>query len=205
MSSREKQTCYNFTVIEIPNRLTVEQIQEGKKVLIAPTTHPKAASTRQPSFGRGIFGWVLFIGLAIFLFQVLQKRPGGAPLATKQTAPLSHLLWPIILFFCGIAGVMIGFTMIRRRRLDSDLQAANEITMWVLTPDGLEQVGNHKRNFWRWEHFTSFAETDSLFVLRITPQSAKFLPKLLIPDSHTFEIARGLLVEKIVKPTPQQA
>lgn len=192
-------------MIEIPNRLTHKLIQEGKKVLVAPRTNPKAASTRPPSFGRGIFGWVLFISLAVMLFHVLEKRPGGAPLATKQTAPPSHLLRPIILFLCGIAGVMVGFTMIRRRRLDLDLQAVNDITLWVLTEEGLEQVGSHKRTFWRWQHFTSFAETDSLFVLRITPQSAKLLPKLLIPDSHTLEIVRGLLVEKIVKPTPQQA
>src|SRR5687767_16030740 len=38
-------------------------------------------------FGRGLFGWVLFIGLAIMLFMLLNKQGG-----TFKTIPLSEFM-----------------------------------------------------------------------------------------------------------------
>jgi hypothetical protein len=189
-------------VIEIPYRVSFKEIQESKNVLIAlGATTPM----RPASIGRGIFGWVLFIGLAIMLFFLKKDHPAKPLITAKDIAPNSHSFWPIVLFLCGIAGVFIGFAMLRRVQRYTELRTFNAITLWILKPDGMEQISGPKRTIWHWQRFSSFAETDSLFVLRETPQAGQVLPKRLIPDPQTLERVRAMLVEHILKSAPEQA
>ena len=189
----------NPAVIEIPYRVRREDIEEAKKVLITPT-----ATARPPKAptGRGVFGWVLFIGLAIALFLILQKRPAkDSAVSAAVNTPADHAMAQAIMaFFSGIAALIVGLFMSRWLQRRDEQHKLDRIETWVLGAEGVEQIAGPKRLFWYWRRFNSFAETDTLFVLRESPQIGRVLPKRLLANEAMAASVRALLVEKLVKP-----
>jgi hypothetical protein len=187
----------NPTVIEIPYNVRVEEMREAKQLVAAPRAARKPART--PTF-RGMFGWVLFGALAMLFYLVLRKHPAqnGAP--AKADRPSNHIDPAALIFWVGIASVFVGFAIIRFAQRRVEQRKLDRIQNWVLDDDGLEQISGPKRMRWPWGRFNSFAETDSLFILRESIEVCRVLPKRLLLNEDTAASVRALLIRKLAPP-----
>jgi cell division protease FtsH len=96
---------------------------------------PPAPPPRDHRFGRGLFGWVLFIGLAIMLFMLLSKQGG-----TYKTLPLSE-------FMVRLEANQIGSVRIEGDEITGTLATGPPFSQYrTQLPDGLS--GNW--NFMQW-------------------------------------------------------
>jgi hypothetical protein len=193
-------------VIEIKYEATPKDLREAQQVLLPPGAK---SPPKKQAMGSGILGWILFIGLAVMLFMMLQNRPRGegSSVAPSTQVPaavdevqiakrwIGHSIFMTgaVLFAAGI-----GWFLIFQGRWQR--WALGRVDRYVFAEEGLKELSRFKTVEWTWEAFGSFAETEKLFVLRETPERGRVIPKRLFANDAVLTEFRALLVRKIVEP-----
>ena len=170
---------------------------EGRTVLIAKgAAAPAAPAPRhRAQFARGLFGWVLFLALAVMLYMLLSRD--NARLG-RRLVPSGHLWVGMIAFAAGVGAVFASFLMLRRLRwAEARRQGPAHVTF---SEDGLTETRGAVRRLAYWSAFHSFAETPHLFVLRERPDFGRVFPKRQFADDAAIEATRQLLAAKLARP-----
>ena len=160
-------------------------------------------------FGRGIIGWVMFVGLAVCLFILRQiNAPPTRSGAPRQKVPAD--LFGNRLVFLACVGAFIAafvFFFLRNRRdarrrferepLLQQLQTIN------ITDAGLTHGSHTTSTFYRWDAFHKHLETPDFFLLYISDAVFEMLPKRAFPSQAAMDEFREF-VAHVVSP-PQYA
>jgi hypothetical protein len=140
---------------------------------------------------RNLFGWVIFIGLAVVLFIFLQNRSVTVPPATPLPAPkwgvlewaTSFVPWLLVFGF-------IWFFVYRQMRNLSP-RSVYEHTSSMQQPKSLDITDAGVRmsdalasTEWRWESFTGLVETANLLLLRQADNTFVIIPKRAVPAAE---------------------
>jgi hypothetical protein len=167
-----------------------------------------ASGQHQPTRQRaknGVFGWVLFIGLAVMLFFLMQqKRPSAVPAAGTTEPPGELLQIPGIPFFLGAiivsaAGVagLIGITRRQQRQFRHQIQTFLILRTWEAFEDQLVEQDELYATSMQWTYFKKFLETPR--VLMLYPDDYRFhlIPRSAFASDEQYERFIGLLMRKV--------
>jgi hypothetical protein len=171
------------------------------------------------SAGRGLLGWALFLGLAVFLFFLQrQNRLPALPIVTPQTprqtpdpAPLIEI--PGFLFF---AATLVGTVFIwwislhpprklrpSRKQL---LEAFCVPRTYIFTEDTFEERTERRTQIMQWAHFQKFVESPAVVLLYPDDQTFHIVPRSIFTSDQQYDQFMGLLMRKIpdgmVQPRP---
>ena len=148
--------------------------------------------------GRGVVGWVVFVGLAVVLTYLLKHPP---PAATSRTAapaqaPLAELFVPLLPWLLVFAFLFVVFrvrlSVVRRSPL---LQHLIEVD---LSDDGVDLANGAVRTHWDWNGLDKLVETDRLFLMRqVGTRSWVALPKRAVTDPGELATVRNLLAAQV--------
>jgi hypothetical protein len=176
---------------------TAQDAAEAKTVLTPPGRMPGSARPPKEAAGttRGLFGWILFLALAVLIFLWLQRQQ-----AANGGRPSQRLLTPQLML--GIAGLVLGIVMLacgavllpRTRRI------LGKVISVALDDDGVRVERGGRRDSWRWQHFGSFAETENLFVLRHAVPHGRAIPKRAFGSGEQVAAAREFIALKLLPP-----
>ncbi|MEA2734834.1 MAG: YcxB-like protein [Humisphaera sp.] len=159
-------------------------------------------------FSRGLFGWVLFVAVAVMLFMLLNQRKSppaaAAPPGARPGADLWSVLVPLLpwLLIFGVIWFFV-FRYMRRRYLKTW-----EDTRWIHRPQsmtidesGLTFTEPTAARRLSWDHFVRFGETENLFLLFSSEYSAEFIPKRIFATAAEADQFRALLARHVSPPT----
>ena len=188
--------------LTIEYQFTFEEYKEASEALAAAYRKGKGKrfQLNYPfKIGRGIFGWVLFIALAIMLFLLLNQRGGAArPAARPMDVILPIIPWVLILGF-------VWFFLYRQLR-GWQQRAWDSNPIWHrprrvhIDDDGItftDPVSEHRSS---WAAYVKFDETPNLFLLFLTSMTAEMIPKRAFPDAKSLDDFRELLSRTISPP-----
>lgn len=163
-----------FEPIRLTYRLTSRDLKEAQSVLIPPSnsTKPKKPGPPPASFGQGLLGWVLFIGLVVLLFYLLNQRQPGIEresifeqIPPERRVPVALMLGGIGMFTFGL----IAFTCAQRGlRSQADFRI-HDAGIDAFSPGVEEQYD--------WPAFHTVAETDKILIVRFGPSYGLVFPK----------------------------
>jgi hypothetical protein len=172
---------------------------------------PPLPAPKQPlKFGRGLFGWVLFLGMAVMLFLLMQERtgrPGQPPRPRPPDAFTRDFLLPIapwVVLFLVIW--VIVFRQLRKSASaykalwESDEQLRMPQT-FETGDDGVELSSAAVSTRWKWEAFVGLDETTSLFVLRLPRDLRLIVPKRALQHPGELDAFRETLRSRVAAPT----
>ena len=171
---------------------TPEDIAAAAK---AAAALPKSANAKNSfKFGRGVFGWLLFIGLAIMLFMVLNagnqrsnnpSRGGGSP-AAAPSAPMTRydflsdfvvpfVPWILIFFFIWF----FVFRQLRKYgfRTIADDPQFQQVQSLDVDADGVHLATPLAETRWKWANFSGMSETPELLFVHLRDRSVLVIPK----------------------------
>ena len=197
--------------ISIQYDITPKERTEGRSILVRPN------EAHRKRFWRGLFGWVLFLLLAVLFFLMMNRNRDGPttgprvqrPVETPAPAPIGsreHRLRLIaVAVWTGSAVVFAGVlscsvVLVRRETRKRDSGAGPRRTTYTFTEDALVEASGAKTTQIYWPAFHSFAETQSLFVIRNDPEQGPVIPKRLFASEAEVGEVRELLVRKLTPP-----
>jgi len=168
--------------------------------------HAAHRSSGRRFFGdaKGIFAWVLFVGLAIMLF-ILLRRPTSS--AVAQPAPQSSGpdlgLWLSVAFlvlFCSFVVFIIVWVRFKRARKDQPNEQPHQ--KWDLADSGVIIDLGTSRTQMQWGAFCRSLEASTVFLLYATQYSYHVVPKRAFASAEqTAEFAD--LVHRHIQPRRQ--
>jgi hypothetical protein len=159
---------------------------------------PKSANAKNSlKFGRGVFGWLLFIGLATMLFMVLNagnqrsKNPsrggggGGSPAATPS-APMtgndvmSNVVLPFVPWL--LIFLFIWFFVFRQLRKSgfraiADDPQFQQVQSLDVDADGVRLATPLAETRWKWANFSGMSETPELLFVHLRERTVLVIPK----------------------------
>ena len=156
---------------------------------------------------RGVFGWLLFVGLAVMLFMLLSRNP--APRAATVPAapargPFATVILPLVpwVLIFGFIWFFV-FRQIRGqyKRLwqeNSELQQPQTLDM---DDDGVRLSSTLSTTTWHWPAFVKVIETPSLLLLETSSKTHLLIPKRAAADPGQLEALRALLAAHVSAPT----
>jgi hypothetical protein len=193
--------------------------KSGPKPWDPPPQTPGAANRKKGKPAPMLFGWLLFIGLAVMLFMLLQNnsRPPRRPTFTSpsgtSTSPSgTHALEPpkqgsletfdyLIGAVPWVALCVLLLVMSRSSVAGRGLQqtwdnqpALHRRQTVEATESGIVFTGELSRNDYQWGHFAGFKETANLLLLYQSPYSFHVIPKRAFPTQTDMEIFRRYLL-----------
>lgn len=162
----------------------------------AQSPWPRQASTAK--FGRGMWGWVLFVLMAILLFTL--PHPAPAHRAVSSTPGTGYVSWfagTLIGAVLGLGALMAIKARARRRRADRQL-AARQPHVLELQEQGVLLSLDRVQTLWRWEAMDQVLDTPTAFLLRF-PRARKWLilPKRAIADAADVAVIGEMLQSQI--------
>jgi hypothetical protein len=179
-----------------------------------------ASAARKRKATRGLFGWVLFVGLAVIMFLLLQPRTrnvvglpppgagGGGPAgayvveeeADTRSLSMGDFL-PAIVPWVGMFLLLVVVTKFageRQLRKTWDAQPSLHRPQTVeLSDDGVMFADPLSRQECRWSYFPGFKETANLFVLYVSPFSFRIVPKRAFAAPGELDRFRGYLLNHV--------
>jgi YcxB-like protein len=192
----------NATVIEIRYDVTSSELAEGRATLLTEGAGPPRKMQAKRKL-QGLLGWIVFIGLAVVFFVVFQNKE-RRPAPTRRTE-----LPPVRMEHAGLVrAAQIGFaigailvaasiTWLVVAVRASQRRARISTLGYRFTEDGVAELLGFKEVTRLWTGYHSFAETDTVFVIRKTPQEGTIIPKRLFGDEATVTQIRDLLARKL--------
>jgi hypothetical protein len=145
-------------------------------------------------FRAGLFGWLVFIGLAVMLVMLVQNSKHPQPVPTQPTESssfLNHFVVPLIPWVL-IFGFIWLFVF---RQLRQSLWNKNPISQRLFTLDLDDQAvqvsSGAESTRWLWEAFVAFSESSQLLLLRLESNAVLPIPKRAL-DPAQLEEVRGL-------------
>jgi hypothetical protein len=155
-----------------------------------------------------IWGWAIFIGLAVMFFLILQGRQPSGPARTTATRQIDAGPWTILLPILPWIGVALalwplGYWALRRQRRkfwegSAHLQQPRVVTV---TDEMLTDATTLTSHAYRWAAFVKFHETTNLFVLYPTQYTLEIVPKRAFASPDDIQAFRAFLQERIAPPT----
>lgn len=154
---------------------------------------PKVASANQFTFGRNLFGWMLFVGLAILFFMLMRTQHStGAP------RPPQKMVWEgierslgLYVLLLGVVAFLAGVVLMRIARHKNMATRTDDFT-YEITEIGIVVRTSRQKSTWAWERFHSFAHNDSILVLRTSPSLGIILPLRLFTPEQVQELINFL-------------
>lgn len=183
---------------------TVDDLKEAE----AAAQHGPEHVSRRWYPWQGLFGWVLFIGLAIMLFVLLRRgggrggRPAAAPITPDLFPDKLLAIVPWLLIF-GFIWFFV-FQQLRRQVNQRWERTPSLHRPQTVTADaeGLSWNDPLVQTRYRWEVFTKFAETPRLFLLDQEGIGWHFIPKRAFPDEAALSAFRELLQRSVGETRP---
>jgi hypothetical protein len=192
-------------VITFAYDCTPSELQEARAFLGQPAEGERTKHfrlkyrRRKPSFGRGVFGWLLFVAAAILLMIYLKQaglsQPGRVPAHPATVTPSGSNSWVMlsgitVAIGAAAVGVAAGLVMAsqraQRRRWKGKVQMSIQMEGLVERRPGM--VTTHF-----WEVFRGVEVTDRLLLLRSEATRATVIPKRLFASDAECTRAVGLL------------
>jgi hypothetical protein len=177
-------------------QLTFEEYREGTAAM---TKRQKVALRR----GRGLFGWVLFLGLVVMLLILLQNNRGATGTAPPPPPPdpwpqlRSMLPWGIIFVIVWI--IAFWAQRVLPRKTWEATPDYHRPTTVVIDDDGVRFTNHVSDVHFRWDAFTAFNESKALFLLMIRPHVGHPVPKRIFSEEQLPEV-REFLRSRISAP-----
>jgi hypothetical protein len=155
---------------------------------------------------RGVFGWLLFIGLAVMLFMFLSRR-NSPPRPRATTLPRGDLLGtftalvPWILIFGFIW--FFAFRNHRRRfkRLLDESPELQQPQTLDLGEDGIQLSAGLVTTTWKWAGLTGVLDTPNLLLLRTSNMAAIAIPKRAASGPGELARLQALVASRVAAPT----
>jgi hypothetical protein len=156
---------------------------------------------------RSIFGWVLFIGLAIVFFILLKRRNASSapppPSTPSEDNPVLKMLLPALpwLLIFGFIWFFV-YRQVRGgyKRLFDSTPALHRVRKLQVREDGLSMIEATAESRVTWDHYLQFTETPNLFLLYVATNAAEFIPKRVFPTEMAMNGFRTLLERNISPP-----
>lgn len=149
------------------------------------------------TFGRGLVGWILFIGLAVGLFIFINRNappPRPAP-KLPRSSPWEILvpLLPWLLIF-GFIWIFVFRQLRNRYKQAFDSQSAlHRRKRTEFDEEGIVAITPLSRSETRWEAFDKYRETMNTFVLHHSDVSVEIIPKRAFKSAEDRDAFRSLL------------
>lgn len=195
-----------FEALAISYDCSAREFKAGQSLLYSPQRQEVIANSKQPAkkapFGRGLVGWMLFVGLAIMFFLLMRRRDGASVSNPVQPVqPLSDALgmWGFYVALTGLAMIAVGWLMVRSGLHRTNLAAKKGIT-YTLTDSGITESSPDVTTQFVWERFHSFAVTETVLVLRISSGQGFILPIRLFTAEQLAKVQELLQERIVVKP-----
>jgi hypothetical protein len=174
-------------MVHLEFNYTVADLHEVLRTKL-PKNLQNAAGRLGTRINRGLLGWLIFISVAIFLYNLL-NRGQNAPAAAPASPPpansnsLRDLLVPLIPWLL-IFGFIWFFAFRQLRNVGATMWRNNPRwqmpTSLDIGPEGLHVTLPVLESHWRWNAFLGWAETKNLFILVTTAKERIGIPKRAI-------------------------
>jgi YcxB-like protein len=177
-----------------------EQMEASRILALEPGQRASGRSgpgPREPSAKRGFVGWILFIGLAVMLFFLVNRNAKSTvsvpdvPTPWPVTVAEAVLALGVLLFLIGWQKAR-GYVVRDKRKWDGQ-------KTYTITLQGLAQHHPGREEFYNWGYFIDFDESKWIFVLRTQRSRGMVIPKRLFADEAQRAQFRELLVQKFTR------
>ncbi len=170
------------------------------------TGQPPQASSKK--FSRGLIGWMLFVGLAVMLFTMLNNAadPTTAPAPARAEAKSRNatLLRAGTAFSALGVLLVLGLIALALYLRRSRRGLANGRVAVRLDESEVVMTTAYRQDTLRWDAMLDVVETDRMFVLPNVGPHPLVLPKRGFASSGEVDAARAILAERVVR-TAQRA
>jgi hypothetical protein len=193
----------------MPTNLTIDydatpaEIEAGTDVLVPAGGLPvHATSQPKPKSGSPLFAWLLFIGLTVMFFLLMSgnadrgSRGSGSAGGGRSRTQEPRSVAGVCLIAAG-ATVVLGFALMA---VGVRIPPRTPKQSFAFTDDGVTQYTDGHWQYWPWPALHSFAETETLFVLRHLPQEGFVFPKRLFATPEDADAFRALATARLSKP-----
>jgi len=140
---------------------------------------------------------MLPLWFSIIFWTIANPRP-EPPVSVWRAKIFS--LWGFYVSLAGAVCFVAGIKLIRTAEWLA-FEIKNQDQSMTIGPEGVTQQTPGIRTTFRWARFVSYAETDSLLVLRQGSAAGIVIPKRLF-DEHDLPAIRKLLAERLTLPVP---
>jgi hypothetical protein len=169
---------------------TPQDMQEWSAAALTEANKEAKKQQRAAQGGRSVIGWVAFVGLAVFLFLMMQRKqpPGAVRVSSPDPWPMLIRMSPFILIiaalwiFAKFGGGWLG----RRgaRKLWEREATLKEPHTIEITDEGVRLASTSSSTAWKWPNFTHLTETANLFLLKQSDGTHLIVPKRAVPPGE---------------------
>jgi hypothetical protein len=170
---------------------------------------PRSAGTR--SGRRSVFGWLLFVGLAVILFQLLNNQsnrsspPAGSPVSSPSPPANSREGFLEILLPFGpwllIFGVIWFFVFRQLRNSARKALAENpqfqQLQVLDMDAQGVRLATPLASTQWKWASFSRMTETAELLLLQLPERAFLVIPKRAFSGPEQEAKLRRIVAENL--------
>lgn len=153
---------------------------------------------------RSLIGWAVFVGLAVVIYNFLQKNQPApaAPNPNQGPPPLQDLVTALIPWLMVVAVVV--FFVVRgvrgrtKKAWDTNEKLQCPQTLQV-TADGITVKNQYGTSAQNWLAFRRFLESANLFILYSSPVAMNVIPKRVLSSPDELDWFRALLNKEITE------
>jgi len=158
--------------LTIQFQYTFEEYTEGVRAI-------SAHAIKSAKGGRSILGWILFVGLAVMLFFMLQNGRKDAPAPPPSTPGDKRRYYPLlILGFLIFIGLLAFFGRKKQERKAFEQRAElHRLRTVHFSEDGVTHDDRVSQSRTSWQGFIKFGETTNVFLLYHSDVAAIIIPK----------------------------
>ena len=166
-------------------RITEADRQAARMLL---TAH--ASPIDKPRFRRGIFGWVMFIGLAVMLIILLQPKHDQSPqIAPPTVVNQNDSGNGMMIYFLGVVLFFVSFFGLIKAGRNSDKVA----DFFQISDSGINFIWkSHVRTFHPWSQYKGVVQNDTVIVLLTKPNNGIIVPLRELAADSIVQIHRAI-------------
>jgi hypothetical protein len=181
--------------LSIQFQYTFEEFAEGTAAI-------SANAARKARAGQGILGWVLFVGLAIVIFFMLQSGKNSPLVQPSTNSNDSRKYYPLIIFaFLITIGALSYFGRKKRaRKAFEQRMEFQRLETVQFSDDAIVRDDHVSQSRIAWDGFVKFDETTHLFLLYLSDASALMIPKRAFPSPAVVDEFRTFAKARISPP-----
>jgi hypothetical protein len=194
-------------------------LKRTQKSLPKPWDPPGNAPAKKSNPLRFVFGWLLFIGLSVAIFTLLNHqsppRPWPTTFVTVQTSTVTFSgtvgvpepsleMFDVMLGVVPLVVLFLVFVWIGTRGARRQLEQTWEFQPHLARPetveatdDGITFMEPLSRRSYDWSYFAGFKETTNLLLLYLSPYAFHVIPKRSFATQADFDVFRGHLLSRV--------
>jgi len=182
--------------IEIDYSLTVDEVHEFQRAF--PKIVKALPRVNKVRISGSMWGWIIILAAAIMMSMLLEnvREPAPVPAAPVSDHPLRNMIWDILPYALVFVVIWVYFLRTQyskaaaKKTIENDPMLAERQHI-TFADEGLNMQGPTTSTFSVWTHYIHFAETENLFVLLITRQTAQIFPKRAFASQAEQDEFRG--------------